>query len=99
MISTRSIIVAAAFGAFVLGASASANAVEARKELHQKFQDKCKAYSGRLVSFCRKDAASRLSNYSEVSRANYRNCLAEGETREFCDGEREKYWRQKLEEN
>lgn len=92
MISTRSFLLTAAVGAFVLSAVASANALEARNELRQQLQDRCKSYSGRLVSFCMQDAESRMSRYSETSRTDYRDCLAEGKTRETCDAEREAYW-------
>lgn len=99
MISTKSFLVTAVFGAVVFGAGAGANAVEARKEVRQQLQDRCKSYSGRLVSFCMKDAASRLTQYSETSRTDYRDCLADGNSRETCDAEREAYWSDLLKPN
>ena len=92
MISTRSFLVTAAVGALVLGAAASANALEARNQLRQQLQDKCNSFSGRAIGICMEAAARQISDFSQFSRTAYRDCLADGKSRRKCDTEREAYW-------
>ena len=66
MISTRSFLVTATVGALFLGAAASANALEARNELRQQLQERCKSFSGRAIGICMEAAAKRIDDYSEI---------------------------------
>ncbi len=49
-----------------------------------------------MGGICKRSASDKMRTYYEESRALYQSCIEAGNSRSYCDEERENYWQSKL---
>lgn len=83
-------------GGLGLISPAAVVAAEPWVEVRQALRDDCNQYRGHMGAICTRSASDKMRTYYEESRALYQSCIEAGNSRSYCDEERENYWQSKL---